>query len=263
MKLGPWILVAGIRRDWVKSHTEGTQSQSDDATTGRVGLMYEFANGLTPYVSYAQSFTPIFGADICAGGSCKPIRGEQVEAGLKYNPFPWLTVNASIYDTVERNRLASDPADPLLSIQTGEVHIKGGDVEILANINDKTNVVFGYAYTDADIASGDNIGKRVETVPLHLASLWIVHRFSLFDQPGFLIGGGVRYIGESWDGIDVLRTPAVTLFDAMIGWENEHWRFQFNASNIGDTRYVTTCLARGDCFFGTGRTALATLTYKW
>ena len=44
----------------------------------------------------------------------------------------------------------------------------------------------------------------------------MIHRFSFLGLRGFMIGGGVRYIGESWDGIDVLRTPPVTLFDAMI-----------------------------------------------
>jgi thiamine biosynthesis lipoprotein ApbE len=34
------------------------------------------------------------------------------------------------------------------------------------------------------------------------------------------VGGGVRYIGESWDGADKIRTPDYTLFDAMIRYEN-------------------------------------------
>ena len=162
MRLGPWIVLAGVRRDWVSSKSEETLTQSDEANTGRIGLMYEFANGLSPYISYAQSFNPIFGADICAGGSCKPMRGEQVEVGLKYNPFAWLTVNAAIYDTTERNRLAVDPTNPFLSVQTGEVKVRGGELEVLANITDDTTLTLAYAYTDAEVASGDNIGKRVE-----------------------------------------------------------------------------------------------------
>ena len=59
MHLGPWIVLAGIRRDWVSSKSEETLMQSDKATTGRIGPMYEFANGLSPYLSYAQWFNPI------------------------------------------------------------------------------------------------------------------------------------------------------------------------------------------------------------
>jgi iron complex outermembrane receptor protein len=73
----------------------------------------------------------------------------------------------------------------------------------------------------------------------------------------------VRYIGESWDGTDTIRTPHYTLFDAMIRYQTGPWRFQVNASNLADKRHVTTCLARGDCFFGIGRTVLGSATYRF
>ena len=67
----------------------------------------------------------------------------------------------------------------------------------------------------------------------------------------------------SWDGTDKLRTPDYTLFDAMIRYETGPWRFQVNATNLADKRHVTTCLARGDCFFGIGRTVLGSATYRF
>jgi iron complex outermembrane receptor protein len=85
----------------------------------------------------------------------------------------------------------------------------------------------------------------------------------LLNLPGFTVGGGVRYIGQSWDGTDAIRTPDYTLFDAMIRYETGPWRFQVNASNLADKRHVTTCLARGDCFFGIGRTVLGSATYRF
>lgn len=265
MRLGQWILFASARHDWVRSDVKGDPTQRNEATTGRIALMYQFESGLSPYVSYATSFTPIFGGGICGFGSvCKPQEGEQIEGGIKYNPTPWLVVNASIFDTVERNRLAADPNNPLLSIQTGKVGIQGGEIEVRATIAEQTDLVAGYAYTDGRYLAGDNAGARLETVPLHLASAWVRHRFSLFDIPGFQIGGGIRYIGKSFDGsLNSLNTPAVTLADAMLGWEDEHWRLQLNVINITDTRYLTSCLSRGDCFLGTGRTVLGTMTYKF
>ncbi|WP_019905565.1 TonB-dependent siderophore receptor [Methylobacterium sp. 77] len=263
-RLGSWIVLASVRHDWVNSNQRGSAAQTDEATTGRIGLMYEFANGMTPYVSYATSFNPVFGGGLCSGGLCKPLQGEQIEGGIKYNPLPWLSVNASIYDTVERNRLTSDPAGGFLSIQTGKVGIQGGEIEALVTIAGDTDIIAAYAYTDARVLSGDTIGARVESMPLHLASVWVKHRFSLFGIPGFQVGGGVRYLGESFDGsTNSFNTPAVTLADAMIGWEDAHWRAQINVSNIADTQYVSTCLSRGDCFVGTSRTVLGTLTYKF
>ncbi len=264
LKLGPWILLASARHDFVSSRSTGSAAQRNEATTGRVGLMYAFENGFSPYVSYATSFTPVFGGGICAGGICQPIAGEQVEGGFKYNPLPWLAVNASVYDTIERNRLAPDPGNPNLQIQTGRAHIQGGEIEALATIDGTTDIIAAYAYTDARVQAGTNAGARIESVPLHLASLWVKHRFSLFGIPGFIAGGGVRYIGESFDGsVTSLNTPAVTLADAMIGWEDAHWRAQINVTNLADTRYLSTCLARGDCFVGNRRTVLGTLTYRF
>ena len=49
------------------------------------------------------------------------------------------------------------------------------------------------------------------------------------------------------------QTPAVTLFDAMVAYEEEHWRWSINASNLEDKEYMVTCLARGDCFVGQAR----------
>jgi iron complex outermembrane receptor protein len=112
-------------------------------------------------------------------------------------------------------------------------------------------------------ARPSNAGKRVETVPEHQASLWAKYRLTVLGLPGVTVGSGVRYIGESWDGTDTIRTPDYTLFDAMIRYENGPWRFQVNASNLADKRHVTTCLARGDCFFGIGRTVLSSLTYRF
>src|SRR4051794_41864784 len=70
------------------------------------------------------------------------------------------------------------------------------------------------------------------------------------------LGGGVRYIGESWDGTDTIRTPDYTLFDAMIRYETGPWRFLGNARKLPHKRPVTTCLAPGDCFFRIGRPVL-------
>ena len=262
MRLGPWLAVLGVRQDFVTNDVQGSPAEDTRATTGRAGLMYELPFGLTPYVTYAQSFTPIFGAGVCAT-ICQAQRGEMVELGFKYNPMPGTAINGAIYDTVEKNRLAANPDNPLISAQTGQVRIRGAELEVITRVTPDLDLIGAYAYVNAIVESGDNAGKRVETVPEHQASLWAKYRLTMLGLPGVTVGGGVRYIGESWDGTDTLRTPDYTLFDAMIRYENGPWRFQVNASNLADKRHVTTCLARGDCFFGIGRTVLSSLTYRF
>jgi iron complex outermembrane receptor protein len=263
MRLGPWLAVLGVRQDFVSNNVQGSPAEDTKATTGRAGLMYELPFGLTPYVTYAQSFTPVFGAGVCVAGTCKAQQGEMVELGFKYNPMPGTAINGAIFDTTEKNRLASDPGGSLLSVQTGQVRIRGAELEVITRATPDLDLIGAYAYLNATVESGDNAGKRVETVPEHQASLWAKYRLTALGLQGVTIGGGVRYIGGSWDGTDTLRTPDYTLFDAMIRYETGPWRFQVNASNLADKRHVTTCLARGDCFFGLGRTVLGSATYRF
>jgi iron complex outermembrane recepter protein len=151
----------------------------------------------------------------------------------------------------------------LLSVQTGKVRIRGAELEVITRVTPDLDLIGAYAYVNAVVESGDNAGKRVESVPEHQASLWAKYRLTALGLQGVTVGGGVRYIGDSWDGLDAIRTPDYTLFDAMIRYETGPWRFQVNASNIADKRHLTTCLARGDCFLGLGRTVLGSATYRF
>ena len=108
MRLGQWLLTAGVRHDTLTSEVQGSPDTTITATTGRVGLMYELPFGLTPYVTYAQSFNPVFAGAVCAA-LCAPQRGELVELGFKYNVSPDVVINGAVYDTTEKNRLAAGP----------------------------------------------------------------------------------------------------------------------------------------------------------
>jgi iron complex outermembrane recepter protein len=263
MRLGPWLATVGLRQDYVTSDAVGSPAENTKATTGRAGLMYELPFGLTPYVSYATSFTPVFGSGLCLDGACKSQQGEMVELGFKYNPFAGTAINGAIFDTTEKNRLASDPGGSQFYVQTGKVRIRGAELEVITRMTPDLDLIGAYSYLNAMVESGDNAGKHVETVPEHQASLWAKYRLTALGLQGVTVGGGVRYIGASWDGADIIRTPDYTLFDAMIRYETGPWRFQVNASNLADKRHVTTCLSRGDCFFGIGRTVLGSATYRF
>lgn len=260
-RFGPWRAVLGVRQDFVSSDVADTAKQNDKATTGRAALMYDLPFGLTPYVSYSQSFTPIFGSHICVD-YCKPQRGEMVEVGFKYQPNRRLAINGALFDTTENNRTAAGP-DPEFSIQIGKVRIRGAELEVLANVTPDLDLIGAYSYLDAKVESGDNAGKRLETVPEQQASLWAKYRLTAFGLPGLTLGAGARYIGRTWDGVDNLSTPDYTLFDAMARYDTGPWTFQVNATNLGDKRHVTTCLARGDCFYGARRTVLGNVTYRF
>lgn len=263
IRLGPWIGVVGLRKDWTAIETQGEPADKASALTRRAGLMYELAFGLTPYLSYAESFVPLAGSDYF-DRPFQPLQGKSVEAGFKYQrPGANLAINGAVFDATERKRLADDPAHPGFSVQSAEVRLRGFELEARGELTRNTKLIASYSYLDAKHAAGDQAGFRVESLPRHMASLWAVRSFGQGMLKGFSFGGGVRFNGASWDGHDTVRTPSFTLLDAMLAYETGSWRLALNVSNLADKVHAATCLNRGDCFFGAGRQIKAGLSYKF
>ncbi|UZE48365.1 TonB-dependent siderophore receptor [Rhodopseudomonas sp. P2A-2r] len=270
MRLGPWLATLGIRQDYASTRRTVADDSDRSATTGRASLMYETPYGFNPYVTWAQSFNPVYfsaayGGSSCIGGTCKDQRGETYEVGFKYNPTAFLAVNGAIYDTVERNRLSvsNDPSNPFASSQIGQVRIRGAEIEVLGKVTPDFDLIASYSYINAKVEQGDNVGKRLETVPMNQASLWGKYRLGALGLRDVTVGAGVRYIGNAWDETNTVTLPDYTLFDMMVAWDPGPFRLQINANNISDERYVAACYARGDCYYGIGRTVLGTATYRF
>lgn len=266
IRLDKWLATLGLRKDWADTRVEQGTRQKDDAVTGRVGLTYLFDNGVAPYLSYSESFTPIIGLDNFTQQSYKPLEGEQWELGVKYQPIGSNTLlTAAVFDLREKNRQMPNPANPLSTIQAGEARVKGLELEGLVEMNSNWDLISTYTYLDSEVVKGPvaQQGKRIASVPEHMASLWSQHRFSIAGIPGFSAGAGVRYVGASWDGTDSLKTPSTTLFDAMLGYAYQDWSLTLNATNLEDETYYTTCMSRGDCFTGNRRTLTATASYSF
>ena len=267
IKLDNWIATLGLRRDRARNKTEGSDAQVDYQTTSRYGLTYVFDNGWAPYVSYAESFLPVQGTDR-NGVLFSPQEGDQWELGVKYQPEGTRSrFMAAIYDMRDTNRLTFDPVNPNFSVQQGEIRTRGLELEALLAFGNRFDLIGTYSYTDAEYSKSNNpnekVGDQVETIPEHLASVWGIKRFAINGVDGFRAGLGVRYIGSSWDSTNTLKTPDATLVDAMLGFDHGNWRYALNASNLFDKEYVSTCIARGDCWLGQRRQALASATYYW
>lgn len=268
MKIGDrWVVVAGLRRDKATTSIYGSSSaQKDMATSVNLGGVW-LAGAWSPYLNYSESFEPVAGTDF-DGNLFKPQRGKQVEAGVKWQAADRLSAAAALYELREKNRLTTDP-DPLhvgFSVQTGEVTVKGLELELTGQLA-SWDLTAQYTYTDAQITktgtSADEqatLGQQLEAIPKQSAGLWAVHRFAA--MPGLRAGFGVRYVGESGDGLaGGLEVPAVTLFDAMVSYEIPGWRFALNANNFTDKQYVASCLGRGDCWYGNRRRLFASVTH--
>lgn len=254
ISLGNWRLTLGLRYDETENTTDASKQEDDEISTS-IGLLYQFDNGLAPYASYAESFEPVIG-DNGRGQPLDPQEGEQVEIGIKYQPdsFPAL-VTLAWFDLEQSNLFDPLSTPGEYEQQSGVTKIDGIELEATAQFGDFT---LELNVTKLDTEGPD--GWRLASVPEEQASSWVTWRPAALD--GFRAGAGVRYVGESWDGVDQLETPDYTLGDLMLGWEYRNWDFSFNVRNITDKSYYATCLARGDCFPGDERTLVGRVTYR-
>lgn len=106
-----WLVSAALRRDRATTNPEMSDSTDQYATTGRLGFMYLMDGGISPYVSYSESFSPVLGTD-AFGKAFVPNEGKQWEAGVKYQPEGTEhLLTASVYKITEENRTTSVNAE--------------------------------------------------------------------------------------------------------------------------------------------------------
>ena len=268
-----WILALGGRYDWADStiddYLSGTQGgRSDEAFSGRAGLVYNSDYGFAPYVSYSESFLPVTETDV-NGNTLDPETGEQYEVGIKYQPPGMRSfVTAAFFDLTRQNYVNYDDAT-FSYIQTGEANSRGIELSATASLADGLDLVASYTNFDIEITKSDNpieIGKDPLQTPETLASLWADYTFQYGMLEGFGLGGGVRYVGSSYaDLANTIKVPDSTVFDAAIHYEYEDVRLALNVKNLFDKEYVGGCFVRTTtlCTYGATRSVIGSLKVNW
>ena len=100
-----------------------------------------------------------------------------------------------------------------------------------------------------------------------MASLWGDYTYRISDNLSLGFGGGVRYIGNTLGNntpspaTPIFHVPSYTVVDAMVRADWRQWRLAVNATNLSDERIVQAC--QGTCYYLPGRTAYASLAYRW
>ncbi|WP_167406836.1 TonB-dependent siderophore receptor [Bradyrhizobium forestalis] len=274
MKLGNFTLVLSGRNDWVETtqaarDTGATVASRDDSRfSGRAGLIYNFDNGIAPYVSYATSYNPIIGINAATNRLFLPETGQQAEIGVKVAPKGFDGYfTASVFDLKRQNVATTDPVITTLQNQTGEVTSRGIELEAVANATKELKFIGAFTayhlFTSKDLNPA-LVGKTPTNTPEMLVSGWADYTFKDGPLAGFGFGGGVRYIGSSWaDQANTLEVPAVVLGDLALHYEWQNWRTALNVINLTDKIYVASCASATSCFYGDRRRVTASVSYKW
>jgi iron complex outermembrane receptor protein len=278
---GKWRFLIGVRQDWAQQEDNNpiqgyNLAQSQHAFTWRTGVVYLFDSGIAPYASYSKSFQPQLGVTY-GGSQLTPTTAEQYEIGVKYQPRGFNSfITASLFDLRERNVSSADPEHSGYNVQIGQVRARGLELEGQASLNDNLNITASYTYLNsvntesnltATTLSGTSVSLQNLTpygIPRHVASAWLDYTLHAGTFRGLGFGGGVRYIGATYDQTNTLHVGSRTLVDAAIHYDTgTHWLFSLNGTNLFNRTYVASCQSYGICHFGDGVEVLATARYRW
>ncbi|CCJ84877.1 ferrichrome porin FhuA [Cronobacter dublinensis] len=277
-----WVFTLGGRYDWSQQGTTvransttpvaGSIERNDHQFTWRGGVNYLFDNGISPYVSYSQSFEPnAFDLYSTPRMAFAPSKGEQYEAGVKYVPKDMpIVITGAVYQLTKTNTLTTDPNDATQQVPSGEVRSRGVELEAKAALNANINVTASYTYIDAEYTKDTNLkGNHVEQVPRNMGSLWGDYTFNNGPLSGLTIGTGGRFIGSSYgDPANTFKVGSAAVMDAVVKYDLARLGLPgssvaVNVNNLLDREYVSSCFQTYGCFWGAERQVTATATFRF
>ncbi|MCQ9617543.1 TonB-dependent siderophore receptor [Paenalcaligenes niemegkensis] len=289
IKIDRFSVLLGGRYDWSRTLSNGTNLTTSaptssatraEAFTGRVGFIYNFDNGIAPYVSYAESFEPQSGTD----ANNKPfdaLEGEQYEVGVKFQPPGTKSLySVAAFDTRRKNMLTTIPGcvGSGCQEQTGELRTQGLELEARGEFARGLSVIANYSYI-ANEYTKDNAtpsrpsleGTTPYGIPKHQASLWGRYQWQSGPLAGLSLAAGARYLGSNSGGThNAFKVPAATLVDTALDYDLERanpalkgMTVALNVNNLFNKEYVASCYSEDWCWYGYQRSIRASLRYRW
>ncbi|SPO64632.1 TonB-dependent siderophore receptor [Pseudomonas sp. JV241A] len=276
--LDNWRLTLGGREDWVHTGTtfhnqnDATSTERDKAFTGNVGLSYVFDNGVTPYISYTESFQPTTGAAVASTDSFKPTEGRQYEVGIKYQPVGSKNLyTAAVYDLRQDNVKVTEGN---ITQQVGQLQVRGLELEATTQVTENLKLTGSYSYTDTEILKGaaNEQGNRMALIPRNQATLWADYTWHSGLLDGFGVGGGVRYVGDNYGNTtntDLGYVGSYTVYDASVHYDLgrkvstlKGMTVAVEAKNLFNKDYLANCDGYW-CYYGDERNVVASVNYKF
>jgi catecholate siderophore receptor len=267
-----WLeIVAGLRFDRVRIVVDNLATGQEFARTDslfspRLGLVLKPLDNLSLYASYSRSYLPQSGDQFnslnLTGEGLKPERFDNYELGAKWEPLPGLLATAAIYQLDRSNTQARDPANPLLTVLTGQQRSRGLELGLERSITHRWQVSAGYALQDAEITETTTAapaGRKVPLVPRHSASLWT--KYDLTQSLG--LGLGVVARSKSYASLsNQVKLPGYARVDAAAYYKVARGlEAQLNVENLFGADYFVAAHNDNNIAPGAPRSARLTLRF--
>ncbi|EPF0042832.1 TonB-dependent siderophore receptor [Enterobacter hormaechei] len=271
-------VLASLRFDDYRSVTTNYLQNGDkawvsqDRLTKRLGALYAFENGLSPFISYSEGFAPVSPQGTLTAKDVKPTTSKQVEGGVKYLLAEYATTfTASVFNIRQKNVVTSDPGF-LNYRQTGEVESKGAELSAISRPTDNLTLIANYAYTHAINTEDDKYqGKRPTQVPENAFNLWGDYTFDSTPLRGLTLGAGARYTGpmEISPANDAGKLGGTTQYDLAASYRMgelapslEGLALKASAQNVTN-KETLTCYDATNCWIGRDRTFQVGANYSF
>jgi catecholate siderophore receptor len=223
-----------------------TFARTDNLVSPRAGVIVKPVENVSIYGSYSVSALPSSGDQFSTlnpgTAIAEPEKFTNKEVGLKWDISPRLMFATAVYDLERTNQRLNDPLNPGFFILSGKTITRGFEASLTGYVTPDWQMVGGYAYTDARIASDTSAtihaGNRVGLVPYNVFTLWNKYQVNEW----FAAGLGVIYQTDFYaNSDDTVRLPSFTRVDAaLFGKFNKKLRWQINAENIFNRKYYST-----------------------
>lgn len=274
-----WHAVLGTRYGSWKSSSVGNDWQDDEQTliqyknvsqtqnhilTPYAGLLYDFTDNLTAYVSYTDIFRPTTRKDV-SGSYLEPVVGSNYEVGLKGCFLQErLNLSTAVFWSKQDNVPVIDDSVP--RGPNGEEYYKsagkgnkvnGFEIELAGEVMRDLNMVAGYTYTH----SRDGEGQRMNsTAPLNMVKLSSTYRLS-DDWKGMTVGAAVNWQSDIYRGayhpdgsLQNITQKSYTIVDLMARYVfDKHVSATLNVKNLLDQKYYENVGFYNGVFWGDPR----------
>ena len=204
-----------------------------------------------------------------------PVINMTSEIGTKWELLDGgLSINASLFRTVQQNVREPDPNNPLFNILAGTAIAKGVELIGTGYITPVWEIVAGYAYTFSEITKSpavgplSDLGNQLANVPRHTANLWTTYKLPFKLE----IGGGLNVVSSRFAASTPVFVGGVPFLKEATGYWTagvmarypltEHVSLQLNLNNLTNNQFYDL-LHPSHIVPGAGRAAWFTLNFTY
>ncbi|WPD77563.1 TonB-dependent siderophore receptor [Dickeya fangzhongdai] len=274
-----WKLIVGTRysnfsytnnlRNLSSGSATQTHFKANEQWTPYGGLLWDFADHYTWYLSYADIYKPQENIDN-RGNLLPAVTGKNYETGVKGEFFGGaLNTSAALFRIVQENRAVEDincQVSTTCYRADGKVESQGLELEAAGKLATGWQLSAGYTLTNSKYLKSDEStqGRRYSlNTPQHQFKL-----YTSYQLPGSLnqwtVGAGLTAQTDTTTSRGVTQ-GGYTLLNANVNYQyNSHLSFNLAGYNLTDKVYYVNVSNRhrgGNNFYGDPRNMM--LTAKW